>query len=441
MRFFGALFLGVCYANVAERSAPVLTTLIPEVANPPKETQASVEARLALVAVCPEATANCSVPTGQEAENEELADALDCMLKVDINTIPPGPCHDALKKFLDDHLNPSNRAPQGPPSPTVLIMRSQPGPSPLAEILQRMAANSRPMPMPMPMPQPMMFPFQDPRFQQEYPQNYPMGPDRGQSRAHGFPPMFSRRMDDYDEMRYQGRGRTRNSRNSRNRAEEDGHWDLVWHSTRDEPSRGSSRMSSHHMPPPPPRHVSSSRGSRMSAPSRYMPSSHMSSRMPPQHQASLSSQRGSSRMSSSSSSMNPMMMLLPHLMRQGSSQNPMSGILMATMMKNMASNSYDYDYDYSYDYNDEDDYDYDYDYEDESEPSPLASMIRKMLQQKLASRQATVQVSLDPTMIEPVTIVDSPLEVSSEDPVEIQPSRARSDKEIRIEQVSYRSAP
>jgi len=143
-----------------------------------------------------------------------------------------------------------------------------------------------------------------------------------------------------------------------------------------------------------------------------------------------------------------MMMLLPRLMSQGS-QNPMSGILMATLMKNMASDSYDYDYDYGYDYDDEalDDYDYDYDYEDEPASSPLASMIQKMLQQKLAARQATVQVSLDPTMIEPVRIVDDapspsePLETTTTDPVEIQPSRARSDKEIRTEQVSYRSAP
>lgn len=138
-------------------------------------------------------------------------------------------------------------------------------------------------------------------------------------------------------------------------------------------------------------------------------------------------------------------------MSQGSSsQSPMSGILMATMMKNMASSSSyeDYDYDYSYDYDEAlDDYDYDYDYEEEA-PSPMMSMIQKMLQQKLAARQATVQVSV----AVPAQIADAPSTVDFEDPtiatqtanVEIaQSPRPRSDKkETQVaDQVSYRSAP
>jgi len=126
---------------------------------------------------------------------------------------------------------------------------------------------------------------------------------------------------------------------------------------------------------------------------------------------------------------------------------------MARMMQNMASSSdnyEDYDYDYGYDYDDQlDDYDYDYDYEggvDESAPSPMMSMIQKMLQQKLAARQATVQVSLTP-IPEPENVA-APSAVDFQDSgaspsIEIaQPVRPRSDKEMRTpEEVSYRSAP
>jgi hypothetical protein len=570
MRFLGALFVGVCYAN----GDPVT----PLNSEQPKETKASVDARLSLVAVCPEATSNCSVPTGPVAQNEELADALDCMLRINLTTIDPGPCHDALEQFLNDHLNPLNRLmpqmppgmpqfpmgpqfpmeipPQFPMSPTMLIMRSQqsqsgPMPMPLEALLQRMAR---------PQSQPMVFvqdprsqsPFQNSRFQP--PQSrYSPEQVRSSSQIHGFPmssPMDwmsryrdkdedrfdMRRFDDYDEYspsrdRFDMRhfDKYAESRPSHDRFDmrrfdydeygpsrdrfdmrrfdnhdeyspssrwgkedkDDGHWDFVWHSTRHPESyssypasiRGSHGMSpsrqmpsprhmplpsrhmplpSRHMPPPPPpsRHGSMplpSRHGPMPLPSRHMPppSRHMSSRfrdMPSR----------SSRDDSSSSMLSPMMMMmLPRIMSQGSSsQNPMSGLLMAALMKKMSSSSDsdeydDYDYDYGYDYDNDAGSD-EYDYEDESEadssPSPLSSIIQQMLQQRLmAAREPAVEVSLNPQMAESDEVDASSLEFPEQDPripsnVEIAyPPRVTREavKEMLAnnEQVSYRNAP
>jgi len=156
--------------------------------------------------------------------------------------------------------------------------------------------------------------------------------------------------------------------------------------------------------------------------------------------------------------MNPMMMMiLPRLLSQGSStQNPMSGFLMASLMKKMSSSSsesyeydYDYDYDYGYGYEGSEDYDYDYAYEeDEPSSSPLSSIIQQMLQQKLlAARKPVVQVSLNSKSVEPAEIMDAPSPLQAEvEPVivnvEIAPSSRTSEKEIRpSEQVSYRNAP
>jgi hypothetical protein len=162
-----------------------------------------------------------------------------------------------------------------------------------------------------------------------------------------------------------------------------------------------------------------------------------------------------------------MMMILPHIMKQDStSQNPMSGLLMATLMKKMSSSSdeyNDYDYDYGYDYDNDDagssdeynDYDYEYEYEDDSSPSPLSSIIQQMLQQRLTeAREPVVEVSTSPMTEGEEIDASSSLELPEQDPtpeaptqrttVEIaQPSRAtRSEKGIRSsEQVSYRNAP
>jgi len=161
--------------------------------------------------------------------------------------------------------------------------------------------------------------------------------------------------------------------------------------------------------------------------------------------------------------MNPMMMMmLPHIMGQGStSQNPMSGLLMATLMKKMSSSSSDqydyddYDYDYEYDYasnEGSDDYDYEYQYADDSSPSPLSSIIQQMLQQRLAATHEPVQMSTSPSAEVEEIDASSSLEFPEQDStpeapaqrttVEIAQPPRRSEKEIRSgEQVSYRNAP
>lgn len=129
-----------------------------------------------------------------------------------------------------------------------------------------------------------------------------------------------------------------------------------------------------------------------------------------------------------------MMMMMPHLQQSGeNTQSPMSGLMMATLMRQMSSSnsdSYDYDYDYDYDsygYDDESD---DYDYEDDESSSPLSMMIRQMLQQKLAGKQPAVQVSLIPDALEEPAPEDEMPEQ-----VEIAPGNIPSDE------ISYRSAP
>jgi len=179
-----------------------------------------------------------------------------------------------------------------------------------------------------------------------------------------------------------------------------------------------------------------------------------------------------------------MMMMMPHLTQQegDSSQNPMSGLLLASMMKKMTSASsesssdysydygydysYDYEYDYSYDYSYDYEYDYSYDYDygsgdygyqagGSASSSSLSSIMQQMLQQKLAAAHTpSVQVTMEPTVSAHPAIADSndsnpdvPLpkptsQVSKPSNVEIAPVRPHADKEIRpSEQVSYRNAP
>jgi len=164
--------------------------------------------------------------------------------------------------------------------------------------------------------------------------------------------------------------------------------------------------------------------------------------------------------------MNPMMMMMmPQLMEHmhsQSSENPMSGFLMASLMKKMTSSSssqsdydYDYDYDYAYDYsNGPAGSAYDYDYQDAAppSPSPLSSIIQQMLQQKLGAAQTPlVQLTMTPTVnsATDLGVVESSESTdSSEGNVDAQPANVEIappthvDKEIRpSEQVSYRNAP
>jgi hypothetical protein len=172
--------------------------------------------------------------------------------------------------------------------------------------------------------------------------------------------------------------------------------------------------------------------------------------------------------------MNPMlmMMMMPQLMKQSSQQkNPMTGLLMASLMKKMSSASsddsdYDYDYDesdsdydydnysyesdYDYDYDNDSvgsDYDYDYETQGDSAPNPLASIIQQMMQQKLgALKTPLVQVTMEPTKAAEMRPTETPMKMSveiSKPNVEIaQRPMEPTDKEIGpSEQVSYRSAP
>lgn len=157
-----------------------------------------------------------------------------------------------------------------------------------------------------------------------------------------------------------------------------------------------------------------------------------------------------------------MMLMLPHLMKGSSSEeNPMSGLMMITLMKKISSSSssddYDYDYsytdstddyDYDYDYTDlgaTDDYDYDYIYDDDSsssQPSPLAGIIQQMLRAKMmaasqAAGQTPIKVTLTPMEAGPVAISAKPTNIE----IALPASRASQDKARPSDQISYRSAP
>jgi len=169
--------------------------------------------------------------------------------------------------------------------------------------------------------------------------------------------------------------------------------------------------------------------------------------------------------------MNPMMMMMmmPQLMGHQSSENPMNGLVMASLMKKMQSSSssesdYDYDYDYDYTYgsdgssgSSEYDYEYDYDYEEsDPTPNPLSDMIRQMLQSKMSGASPSlspfVQLTLIPSEAGQLGSAEADSTEATDsteaEPVEIAPTQkeiappTRTDKEVRPnEQVSYRNAP
>jgi hypothetical protein len=183
--------------------------------------------------------------------------------------------------------------------------------------------------------------------------------------------------------------------------------------------------------------------------------------MPPRRAPS----RNSRSSQSTSSGINPMLLMMMMMRQQESQQvlpkalpqqeNPMSGLVMATLMKKMQSSSnsnddegddsgYDYDYDYEYD---NDDYDYDYeedDEEDSPQPNPMSSIIQQMVQQKLIAMHQSQQTTDNDEIYAP-----SPLENPSETPkaykprVEIaqRPVQPTHKEILPNERVSYRSAP
>jgi len=164
------------------------------------------------------------------------------------------------------------------------------------------------------------------------------------------------------------------------------------------------------------------------------------------------------------------MMMLPQLMGKSSSEDPMSGFLMITLMKKMQSSSsdsyqaddYDYDYetdDYDYDYSydgpsDDYDYDYSYAYDDSSSsssPSPLSGIIQQMLKAKMmaaAAKPTPVKVTVTPLGSDESDVFSSlpapVLTPPAANNVEIASpaDQPRENKGTRpTDQVSYRSAP